>query len=59
MLAHLLEHILYNGNPSNNDKLSDHLAKNNGDSNAVTNDMETDYYFNIDKSFEKALNLWS
>jgi len=35
------------------------LGKYNGDSNAVTNDMETDYYFTIEKQFEKALKLWS
>jgi secreted Zn-dependent insulinase-like peptidase len=50
---------LYNGNPESDTKLSDLLGKYNGDSNAVTNDMETEYFFTVEKHFEKAVRLWS
>ena len=55
----MLEHILYNGDPSKDAKLSDLLAKHNGDHNAVTFDKETEYYFTIEKQFENALKVWA
>ena len=58
-MAHLLEHVLYNGDPSGNDKLSDWLQKGSGDSNASTNDEVTEFYFFVDSNYEKSLRSWS
>ena len=41
-LAHLLEHIMYNGNPAvKTDTLTDILSKHDGFNNAMTNDLYT------------------
>ena len=51
-MAHLLEHILYNGDPLSEIKLSYLVAKNNGEINANTSDKDTDFYFTIENNFE-------
>ncbi len=58
-MAHLLEHVLYNGDPSGNNKLSDWLEQGSGDSNASTNDETTEYYFYLEGNYENALAAWS
>jgi len=41
-LAHLLEHIMYNGNPvTKHNTLTDILSKYDGFNNAMTNDLYT------------------
>jgi secreted Zn-dependent insulinase-like peptidase len=50
---------LYNGNPESKEKLTDVLQKYKGDTNAVTNDKSTSFYFFTQGGFEKALSLWS
>lgn len=58
-VAHLLEHVLYNGDPSGPDKLSEWLQQGGGDSNAATNDENTEFYFYIEGNYENALSSWS